>query len=189
MTGTDFGDISCGFRVLRRSVAKTVDIYGGLHRFVPILALRAGFAVRELDLTQRQEDLETRYYGLALYLKRILDVLTVFFLLKFTHRPLRFFGSVGLLLSLLGAAVTGYLGIYRLLQIGPIAGRPLLLLGVLLILLGIQMLSIGLIGEIIIFTHSRQIREFRVAEIFESGTSTAIEEKGSADGTAGQERR
>jgi hypothetical protein len=101
----------------------------------------------------------------AVYLKRLLDVLTVFFLIKFTHRPLRFFGVVSLLLVVPGLAITVYLGIYRLLGFGPIAQRPLLLLGVLLIVLGIQLLSIGLIGEIIVFTHARKLREYRIAEV------------------------
>ena len=165
VAGTRFRDISSGFRVMRRQVAGELPVYGGIHRFYPVLALRRGFKVRELDVPQRAEDAPTRYYGLAVYLKRLLDVLTVFFLIKFTHRPLRFFGVVSLLLVVPGLAITVYLGIYRLLGLGPIAQRPLLLLGVLLIVLGIQLLSIGLIGEIIVFTHARKLREYRIAEV------------------------
>lgn len=168
MTGTRFRDISSGFRVMRRTVPQDLPVYGGTHRFFPILALRRGFNVQELDLPQRSEDAVTRYYGLPVYVKRLLDVLTVFFLIKFTHRPLRFFGVVSLILAIPGLAITTYLGIYRLLGLGAIAQRPLLLLGVLLMVLGIQLLSIGLIGEIIVFTHARKIREYRIAEIIRS---------------------
>jgi glycosyltransferase involved in cell wall biosynthesis len=168
VASTKFRDISSGFRVMRRRVARELPVYGGIHRFYPVLALRRGFNVQELDVPQREEDAPTRYYGVAVYLKRLLDVLTVFFLVKFTHRPMRFFGVLSLLLAVPGLAITIYLGIYRLLGLGPIAQRPLLLLGVLLMVLGIQLLSIGLIGEIIVFTHARKLREYRIAEIISS---------------------
>jgi Na+/H+ antiporter NhaD/arsenite permease-like protein len=106
-----------------------------------------------------------RYFGLAVYLKRMLDVLTIFFLIKFTRRPLRFFGLLGTAVAALGGLITLYLGVYRLLGLGPIADRPLLLLGVLLMVLGIQTLSLGLIGEIIIFTHARSLRDYQVDKI------------------------
>ena len=153
---------------MRRPVANELQIYGGQHRFIPILAQVAGFHVVELPLEQRSEDTGTRYYGVAVYLKRLLDITTVFFLTRFTHRPLRFFGSIGLTLAGLGSLITLYLGVYRLLRLGPIAERPLLLLGVLMIVLGIQILSLGLIGELVIFTHARSARMYRIAEIVDS---------------------
>lgn len=168
MTRTRFHDISCGFRVLRREVANGLSIYGGQHRFLPVLAHVSGFNVVELSLEQRPEDARTRYYGVPVYLKRLLDILTVFFLSRFTHRPLRFFGPIGLTLAGLGSLVTLYLGTYRVLRLGPIAERPLLLLGALLIVLGIQILSLGLIGELVIFTHARSARMYRIAKILES---------------------
>ena len=92
-------------------------------------------------------------------------ILAVFFLTNFTQRPLRLFGPIGLTLSLIGGGITLYLGVFRLLQLGSIADRPLLILGVLLIVLGIQLLSIGMVGEIVVFTHSRQVMLYRVAEV------------------------
>jgi glycosyltransferase involved in cell wall biosynthesis len=174
MTGERFADVSCGFRVMKRTVAKELNFYGGMHRFIPILAARQGFVTVELDLPQRREDLGTRYYGVAVYLKRLLDVLTVFFLMKFTRQPLRFFGIPGLVMVVAGTLITGYLGLYRLLGLGPIGDRPLLLLGVLLMAFGIQMLSIGLIGEIIIFTHARQMREYQIAEVVRSTEESPV---------------
>ncbi len=169
LTGTRFHDISCSFRVMKLEAARELNFYGGLHRFIPILARHLGLAVRELDLPQRREDAATRYHGLAVYLKRLLDLLTLFFLLKFTRRPLRFFGLLGLLLATVGGGITLYLGIYRILGMGGIAGRPLLLLGVLLMVLGVQTLSLGLIGEIIIFTHARSMRDYHIAEVVQQG--------------------
>ena len=167
LTRTHYSDVSCGFRVLRRPVADELKIYGGQHRFMPILAEVYGFNVTELPLEQRQEDVETRYYGVPLYLKRLLDILTIFFLSRFTHRPLRFFGPIGLVLAGAGSAITLYLGIYRIMRLGPIAQRPMLLLGALLIVLGIQILSLGLVGELIIFTHARSSRLYRIDEIIQ----------------------
>lgn len=171
LTGTRFTDISCGFRAMRPELTKDLAIYGGLHRFIPIFAQRRGFSVVELSLAQRLEDAPTRYYGVAVYLKRLLDVLTVFFLTKFTYRPIRFFGLLGFGLTAVGLGITTYLGIYRLLELGGIANRPLLLLGVLLAVLGLQILAIGLVGEIVIFTHSRQLESYKIAEIIRAPDS------------------
>jgi len=165
LTNTRFQDLSCGFRVLRADVARNLQIYGGLHRFLPILAETQGFRVCELPLRQHGDDADTRYYGVQLYLKRLLDILTVFFIAKFTRRPLRFFGLLGIVLAVPGVLVIAYLGVYRLMQMGPIADRPLLLFGVLLLTVGFQSLSLGLIGEVIIFTHARKLRQYRVAEV------------------------
>jgi glycosyltransferase involved in cell wall biosynthesis len=165
MTGTAFHDISCGFRVMKRAVAAELSVYGDLHRFIPILALSRGFRVVEVGLPQREEDLATRYHGAGVYLRRVLDVLTVFFLVKFTRKPLRFFGLIGTGLFGIGVLLAAYLTADKLLFDHAIANRPLLLLAVLLMVLGVQSVSIGLLGEIIIFTHARQIKEYQIAEI------------------------
>ncbi|MDH3284778.1 MAG: glycosyl transferase family 2, partial [Acidobacteriota bacterium] len=110
-------------------------------------------------------DRALRVYGPGTYLRRLLDVLTIFFLTKFTRKPLRFFGLIGSAIFGIGSVITLYLALYRLLGFGSIADRPLLLLGILLMVLGVQSGSIGLLGEIIIFTHAREISESQVAEI------------------------
>lgn len=165
LTGTLFHDIACGFRAMKREVAGELDIYGDLHRFVPVLALREGFRVVEIPVPQREEDRGLRYAGPGIYLRRLLDILSVFFLVKFTRKPLRFFGLVGTAVMVPGVLVLLYLGAYRLLGFGAIGDRPLLLLGVLLVVLGFQSLSLGLIGEIVIFTHARKLVDYKVAEI------------------------
>ena len=165
LTSTDFHDISCGFKVMKRRVARELNIYGGLHRFIPILALHRGFAVKEIPLPQRAEDRGTRIHGTGAYLGRLLDLLTIFFLMKFTRTPLRFFGLVGTALFGLGFLLDLAVAVEKVIFDVGLSERPLLLLGVLLMVLGVQTLSLGLIGEIIIFTHARNIREYQVAEI------------------------
>jgi hypothetical protein len=150
---------------MSRRVAEELVLYGDLHRFIPVLASTRGFGVLEIKLAQRVEDRPIRVYGLGTYLRRLLDIVTIFFLAKFTSKPLRFFGLIGSTIFGTGAAITAYLGFYRLLGFGGIAGRPLLLLGLLLMVLGVQSLSLGLLGELVIFTHARQIREAQIAEI------------------------
>lgn len=167
LTGTRFHDISCGVRVMRRKVADEVQLYGDLHRFFPLLAYRQGFKVVEVPVRQSPRDSGRRIYGPGVYLRRLLDILTLFFIFKFTKRPLRFFGLVGSGLFGTGSIITGYLGLYRVLGYGAIGNRPLLILGVLLIVLGIQLFSIGLLGEIIIFTHAGQIKDYEIEEIEE----------------------
>ena len=165
LTSTDFHDISCGFRAMRRRVPRELHLYGGLHRFVPVLAMSRGFSVREMPIEQRSEDRRTRVHGAGAYLGRLLDLLTIFFLVKFTRTPLRFFGLLGTALFGAGFVLDLAVAVEKVVFDVGISERPLLLLGVLLMVLGVQTLSLGLVGEIIIFTHARNIREYQVAEI------------------------
>jgi glycosyltransferase involved in cell wall biosynthesis len=165
LTGTRFHDISCGFKLMKRRVSRELNLYGGLHRFIPLLALSRGFTVQEIPLRQRDEDRGTRYHGTGAYLGRLLDILTVFFLTKFTRTPLRFFGLLGTALFFLGFVIDLIAVVQRAVGDQGLADRPILLLGVLLMVLGVQTLSLGLIGEIIIFTHARNIREYQVQEV------------------------
>ena len=168
LTGTPFHDVSCGFRAMHRRVARELNLYGGLHRFIPLLAHHAGFVVREIPVPQRQEDRASRYYGTSTYLGRLLDVLNVFFLTRFTRTPLRFFGPLGAGLFALGFVIDLIVAMEKILFATGLADRALLLLGVLLMVLGVQILSLGLVGEIIIFTHARNVREYKVAEVIHS---------------------
>jgi len=166
LTGTIYHDVSCGFRVMKRGVAQEVQLYGDLHRFFPLLAHQRGFKIAEVPVQQSPHDATRRMHGPGVYLRRLLDVLTLFFLYKFTKKPLRFFGLVGSGIIAAGALVTGYLALDRLLGV-PLAGRPLLVLGVLLMVFGVQLFSVGLLGEIIIFTHARGVKEYQTRDILE----------------------
>lgn len=176
LTSTKFHDISCGFRAMRRRVPRELHLYGGLHRFIPVLALSRGFAVREIPLAQRSEDRRTRVHNAGAYLGRLLDLLTIFFLVKFTRMPLRFFGLLGLFLFAAGFLIDLAVAVQKIVWNLEIADRPLLLLGVLLMVLGVQTLSLGLLGEMIIFTHARNMRDYRVAEVIRGGTPRPVSE-------------
>ena len=163
VTDHRFHDIACGVRVMRSSTAEALPLYGDLHRFIPALALREGFRVDEVAVPQHPGDAGTRVYGPGVYLRRLLDVAAFFFLAKFTEKPLRFFGLVGSVCFGLGAFTSLVLLVER---IGgqAIANRPLLLLAVLLVVLGVQLMGLGLVGEIIVHLRSPHRRAYRVRE-------------------------
>lgn len=165
ITGLRFHDMGCGARAFRRRVLDEITIYGDQHRFLPVLAFRQGFRVSEIEIPQSPQDARKRLYGPGVYLRRLLDMVSVFFLTKFTKKPLRFFGLLGSGVFALGAVLAIYLAVDRLVGAVPLADRPLLLLASLLIVLGIQIFAIGLVGEIIIFSHAKEIKDYTIDEI------------------------
>jgi len=163
VTDRRFHDIACGVRVMRRPVAEALPLYGDLHRFIPALAVREGYLVEEVPVAQHPQDARTRLYGPGVYLRRLLDITAFFFLAKFTEKPLRFFGLVGSVFFLAGA-VTGLVLLVDRLGGTGIANRPLLLLAVLLVALGVQLMGLGLVGEIIVHLRAPHRRAYRVRE-------------------------
>lgn len=160
-----YRDLGCGVRLLRREVAAEIPLYGDQYRFLPALATRRGFQVREVELRQSPRDVFKDRYRLREYLHRFLDVLTVFFLVRFTRKPLRFFGTIGVLAAGFGGVVTAVLVFQRLVFNTPLADRPALLLSSLLVVLGVQTFALGLIGELIIFTHASGMKEYTIRRI------------------------
>jgi len=160
-----FHDIGCGVRVFRKRVADEVKIYGDQHRFLPILAHKYGFRVHEVDAIQSRRDTKQRIYSPGTYLQRMLDIFSIFFLVKFTKRPLRFFGILGSTIFMVGFLILLYLLVIRVFLGSGLADRPILLLGTLLVVLGVQVFAIGLIAEIIIFTHAKDIKEYTIDQI------------------------
>jgi glycosyltransferase involved in cell wall biosynthesis len=158
-----FHDIACGVRAMRRTVAETLPLYGDLHRFIPALALREGYRVEEVPLAQHPSDARTRVYRPSVYFRRLLDVGAFFFLAKFTEKPLRFFGLVGFFFLAAGVITSLVLFIQRVEGQG-IANRPVLLLAVLLVALGVQLIGLGLVGEIIVHLRAPHRRAYRVRE-------------------------
>lgn len=168
LSGSTYGDLACGFRAMKRRVAEEVTLYGDLHYFFPILAVQRGFNVAEIAVQPSRRDDGRRSFQPASYLRRILDLLNLFFLVKFTRKPLRLFGSIGATLFASGTLITGYLGAYRLLTLEGLADRPLLILGVLLMVMGVQLFSIGLLGELIIFTHLREAKDYQIKNVVQN---------------------
>jgi len=158
-------DPGCGIRLSRKEVFDDVKLYGDMHRFFFILAKQLGFKVAEVDAPQSKSDSYRRIYGFRTYLSRILDILTVGFLTRFNQKPLRFFGAGGAFSFLVGSAGLAYIAIERLMFDVAASDRPLLVLFSLFLVLGVQLIAIGLVGETIIFTSSKNNKEYRIKKI------------------------
>jgi glycosyltransferase involved in cell wall biosynthesis len=160
----DLHDFNSGFKVYRREVLEQVSIYGELHRYIPVLASRRGFRVGEIEVRHHPRRHGTSKYGWDRLYKGLLDLITVLFITKYTRRPLHLFGIFGLLFLAVGFAVNLYLAI---LWFGgaPLSNRPLLLFGVLVMVLGFQILTTGLLGEMITFKSFRRTDSYSVKEL------------------------
>ena len=163
--GQHFNDLGCGARAMKRRVLEEISLYGDQHRFLPVLASRQGFRTVEIDVAQSPLDRYDRRYPMRDYFHRVLDIFTVFFLVRFTKKPLRFFGMVGASTFVIGALLVAWLAIDRLVFLHPLADRPALLLSSLLVVLGMQLFALGLLGELIIFTHARDIKDYQIDEV------------------------
>jgi glycosyltransferase involved in cell wall biosynthesis len=169
MSGLRLHDMNCGLKAYRAEVVRGMPLYGELHRFIPVLAQYRGFRVAELPVNHRPREHGRSRYGVERYIRGFLDLLTVSFIGRYRHRPLHLFGGLGLILGLLGAAILVYLTVVKALG-HAIGERPLLTLGVLLVVVGLQFFSLGLISEMLTSQHEetavgRQQAEFHVDEI------------------------
>lgn len=175
-----FHDLNCTFRAMRREVLRDVPIHGDMYRFLPAIASRQGFKVVELQVRHLKEWGGKGFFGPGVYVRRALDVLGVVFLSKFTLKPLRFFGTVGGIFLLLGAILCGSIFVQGFVMgDGPVFSRSLFLVGVLLFVLGVQVIGFGLVGEIIIYTRARNVREYRVEKVWE-GPDEPVDGQGSS---------
>lgn len=169
VTGLRFHDLGCGARAMKRRVLEEIALYGDQHRFLPVLANRQGFRVAEVQVRQSAHDRFDGSYRPREYAHRVLDIFTVFFLVRFTKKPLRFFGMVGVATFGIGALLIAWLVFERLFFGQALAERPALLLSSLLVVLGMQLFALGLLGELIIFTHARDIKDYQIEEIIRNG--------------------
>jgi len=155
VSGLRLHDMNCGLKAYRADVLRDLRIYGELHRFVPVLAHYRGFRVAELPVNHRPREHGRSRYGVERYLRGFLDLLTVTFMGRYRQRPLHLFGGLGLGLSLLGGVVLTYLAALKIAG-QAIGHRPLLTLGVLLVVVGMQFLSLGLLSELITGHHEER---------------------------------
>jgi glycosyltransferase involved in cell wall biosynthesis len=155
VTGVHLHDMNCGFKAYRREVLDSIPIYGDLFRFIPVLASWQGFDVGEVPVNHRARQFGRSRYGLERILRGFFDLLSVSFLTKYSRKPMHLFGLLGLIFTALGVLICGYLAVLWFSGEG-IGTRPLLLLGVLLILVGAQSFSIGLLGEFMTFQYHRK---------------------------------
>jgi len=163
ISGLSLHDFNCGFKAYRRDVAQSLQLYGELHRYVPVLAHAQGFRICEMKIKHHSRKFGKSKYGAERYFRGFFDLLTVVLLTKYFKRPLHFFGSIGLLFAAAGFGINLYLTIIRLSGEG-ISNRPLLLLGVLLIDMGAQIFSIGLLGELITHITARYKKRDSIRE-------------------------
>ncbi|HVF62016.1 MAG TPA: glycosyltransferase family 2 protein [Thermoanaerobaculia bacterium] len=156
-------DFNSGFKVYRREVLEQIAVYGELHRYIPVLASRRGFSVGEIEVAHHPRRAGTSKYGWDRFYKGLLDLITVLFITRYTRRPLHLFGAFGLLFLTAGFAINLCLAV---LWFGgeDLSNRPLLLFGVLLMLLGIQVLTTGLLGEMFTFKNFRRPDSYSVKE-------------------------
>lgn len=154
MSGVDLHDLNCGFKAYRAEVVESLSLTGDQYRYIPVLAANEGFRVSEVAVNHRARCFGRSKYGLERYLRGFLDLLTILFIGRFRQRPMHLFGGAGVLLVIAGVGISLYLAVVKLFG-QPIGGRPLLLLGVVLIVVGVQLLTIGLVSEMIQRYHLR----------------------------------
>jgi glycosyltransferase involved in cell wall biosynthesis len=155
VSGLRLHDLNCGLKAYRADVVRNLRIYGELHRFLPVLAHDRGYRVTELVVNHRPREHGKSRYGVERYLRGFLDFLTVWFMGRYRHRPLHLFGGLGLTLSAIGTALLVYLTVLKL-GGEAIGHRPLLTLGVLLVVVGLQFFSLGLLSELITSHHEER---------------------------------
>ena len=163
-SGVRMHDMNCGLKAYRAEVVHGLRLYGELHRFIPVLAHYRGFRIAELPVNHRPREHGRSRYGVERYLRGFLDLLTVSFIGRYRHRPLHLFGGLGLLLGAVGSAILVYLTVIKALG-HAIGQRPLLMLGVLLVVIGLQFFSLGLISEMITSHHEERAQERDRAEL------------------------
>ncbi len=180
MTGVRLHDYGCTLKVLRHDVVKGLRLYGEMHRFIPALASDIGARITEVQVHHRPRRAGRSKYGLSRTVRVLLDLLTVKFLSSYSTRPIQVFGIIGLLSSAIGLVITLWLGVERLFFGVLLGNRPLLWLGILLTLMGLQFITMGLLGELLVRTYheSQNKPVYRIAEVRRAPTRSALTSSG-----------
>ena len=164
ITGIPLHDFNCGLKAYRLEVVKSVRLHGELHRYIPLLAAWQGYTrITEKVVNHLPRKYGSTKFGLERFLKGFLDLLSVSFMTRFASRPMYFFGSLGTLAFFGGFIISTWISIEKIFYNHPIGDRPLLLLGVMLILVGVQMFSVGLIGQMIIVPRMERLDIIQIA--------------------------
>ena len=163
ISGVRLHDFNCGLKAYRREVVKSVRVYGELHRYIPLLAKWEGFdRISELPVEHRARRYGRSKFGLDRFIKGFLDLISVTFLTRFAVRPMHFFGAFGTLAFFVGFVLSLWLSIDKIAFGNPIGDRPLLLLGALMMVVGVQMFTTGLLGEMIVRPRMERTDSYRV---------------------------
>jgi glycosyltransferase involved in cell wall biosynthesis len=178
-TGVALHDYGCTLKVMRSEVAKGIRLYGEMHRFIPALANEMGARITEVPVNHRERKFGTSKYGISRTLRVILDLMTVKFLLGYSKRPIHLFGAFGLATFICGSLTLSWIVFQRLFLSVPLGNRPLLMLSVLLVLVGIQFFVFGLLAEMLARTYyeSQSKRTYVIREVHEGRASSEKEVK------------
>ena len=149
-TGIKLHDFNCGLKAYRREVTEHIHLYGELHRYVPLLAKWQGFGnIEEQEVNHHPRKYGTTKFGLSRFMNGFLDLVTLLFVNRYMERPMHFFGTIGVLLTVVGSLINMYIAALKIFWGQPIGDRPLLFLGILLVVIGVQFFSIGFLGEMV----------------------------------------
>jgi len=165
VTKSNIHDLGCKVKVFRREVIEQVDIYGDMYQYISILADTKGFKTKEIKCDHFKDHGKAGLYGVSMYFNRLLEILTLCFNTRFTRKPLRFFSFIGFIFFFIGLIISSFVVIQKMIFNYPIGSRPALLLSIFFIVLGAQAASVGLLGEIIAFTHGRHKKEYTIEKI------------------------
>ena len=171
VTGVRLHDYGCSLKVYRREVIKNINLYGELHRFIPAIASWLGISVAEVPVRHHARRFGRSKYGISRTIRVLLDLLTVRFLLSYSTRPIHIFGALGLLTAGVGGILGLYLSYVKLILGQDIGGRPLLMLAILLVVVGVQFVTMGLLGELVVRTYyeSQNRPIYAVREVLDAG--------------------
>ncbi|OHA88755.1 MAG: hypothetical protein A3C70_03310 [Candidatus Zambryskibacteria bacterium RIFCSPHIGHO2_02_FULL_43_14] len=164
LTGVKVHDMNCCFKIYKNEVAKQLALYGDLHRFIPALVASMGYKVTEMPVNHRSRRFGTSKYGVTRLFTSLFDFSSLIFLRRFIDRPMHFFGGFGFLFGSTGFFILLYLTFLKLYWGVLISNRPLLLFGILLVLLGVQLFSLGFIGDLVIRSGPSGVRNFVIKE-------------------------
>ncbi|MCB0319257.1 MAG: glycosyltransferase family 2 protein [Bdellovibrionales bacterium] len=178
LTRVKLHDYGCSLKVMTKEVAKGIKLYGEMHRFIPALAAEMGAKIAEVPVNHRARQFGTSKYGISRTLRVILDLITVKFFLGYSKRPIHLFGTIGLLSGIFGSATLALITAQKVFWNVPMGNRPLLALGVMLVLIGIQFLVFGLLAEVLARTYyeSQNKRIYSVRRYIEPGRKNNLYE-------------
>lgn len=162
ISGIKIHDFNCGLKAYRREVVQNLNVYGELHRYVPVLAKWQGFTVTEIPVKHHKRRYGKTKFGISRFFKGFIDLITVTFVARYVKRPMHFFGFLGALSFFIGLIVNGYLTVEWIAG-RPLSNRPMLFLGMLLIIVGVQFFSVGLLGEMLVHQNQSE-REYVIKD-------------------------
>ncbi len=171
VSGIKLNDFNCGYKAYRAEAVKGLDLYGEMHRFIPVLLHWKGFRISEVGVEHRARKFGSSKYGLSRIIKGFFDLMTVVLTTRFRSRPLHIFGTTGLALSLIGFGILIYLTALWFLNLGPIGDRPMLFFGIMLVLLGGNIVGIGLVAEFVQNATAKNQPSYYIRDFYKPGNN------------------